>query len=410
MWFSGILWMKNKKNFFSKRVMTQGCSLECLQWLMFEELTSPLLQNNGVSIKLEHKYFRGEKQIEDYTIDGYTTINGVEHFYEYLGCYFHRNCPFSDCKYSGKGIDNIWDFKKEFLQKRGILHIMRGCSWTKEKKRLHLKTFPTPDFPQIMSSIGKETEIIQGIASNELFGFAVLDVHCPSPVYESIKWLNFPPIIKRGLITEEMLSPYMTKRCKARNYKLPQKTLIQTFNAKQILLYTPMIRFYLKLGLEISNISQFIQYRPAEVFDDFVDKITTGRIQAKANGNESLESAYKVIGNSGYGKMGENVEKYTQTRLGDDKRFKFASRSALFKSANILTKENGEHDLIEIDSRPRKVKDDKPVIMAKAILQNSKLHFLRFVYEVLWVHFIPGSIVLNYADTDSLCISKFKLY
>jgi hypothetical protein len=401
--------MKNKKNTYSKRVMTPGCSLEGLQWLTYQEQTNPILQNNRNPIKLEQKYYRGEKQIGDYTIDGYAQINGVQHFFEYLGCFFHPNCPFVDCKSHGVGSDPVWKIKKSFLKSQGVLHTIRGCEWQKIVRTLNLRYHPTPDLPQIMNSFGSEKNIIDGIADNELFGFAVVDVNCPSRVFEAIKWLNFPPIIQRQLITEDMISPYMLGRCKDRNYKLPQSTLIQTFNAKQILLYTPLIRFYMKLGLEISNVSQFVQYKPAEVFDDFVSKITNGRIAAKKNGNESLELAYKVIGNSGYGKMGENVEKYTRTSLGDDKKLKLAARSAHFKGANILSQENGLHDIIEIDSRPRKIKDDKPVIMAKAILQQSKLHFLRFVYEVLWIHFKPGSIVLNYADTDSLCISMKKI-
>ena len=104
--------------------------------------------------------------------------------------------------------------------------------------------------------------------------------------------------------------------------------------------------------------------------------------------------------------MGESVKRYTKTRLGDDKRLKEDMKSAHFKDSNILTMENGEHDLIEIDMRPQKIADNKPVIMAKAILQNSKLHFLKFVYHVLWKYFIPGSFMLNYADTDSLCVCK----
>jgi hypothetical protein len=400
--------MKNKKNLFSKRVMARGCSLECLQWLMYEEATNSILNDSDQPIKLEHKYFRGEKSIELYTIDGYAKINGNHHFWEFLGCYFHPNCPFTDCDYHGVGVDERWIKKEKFLKTIGVLHVMRGCVWIKEIKRLSLRRFPTPELPNIMNSLGTENDIIRGIASNELFGFAVCDVETPLSVFEEIKWINFPPIIKREYIDEKLVSPYMLKRCKAKNYKLPQRTLIQCFNAKQILLYTPMIQFYLKLGLEISNISQFIQYRPATVFQDFVSKITDGRIAAEKNGNPSLGLAYKIIGNSGYGKMGENVEKYVRTVLGNDKKLKFDSRSPHFVSANILSKENGCHDLIEIDSRPRKIKDDKPIMMAKCILQNSKLHFLKFVYEILWIHFIPGSIVLNYADTDSLCISRIK--
>ena len=103
--------------------------------------------------------------------------------------------------------------------------------------------------------------------------------------------------------------------------------------------------------------------------------------------------------------MGECVKKYTNTKIVNDKQFEKASRTPFFKSAHILSMENGEHDFVEISMQPKKIKDDKPITMATAILQNSKLHFLTFVYDVLWTYFKPGSIVLNYCDTDSLCLS-----
>ena len=79
---------------------------------------------------------------------------------------------------------------------------------------------------------------------------------------------------------------------------MPRKTIIQCYNGKQLLLYSPLVRFYMKLGLKIHNVSKYIQYKPATVFSKFVKKITDGRIEANEGGNKDLELAYKVIGNS----------------------------------------------------------------------------------------------------------------
>ena len=68
--------------------------------------------------------------------------------------------------------------------------------------------------------------------------------------------------------------------------------------------------------------------------------------------------------------------------------------------------ENGDHESVEITMTPKKVYDDKPVPMAAAILSNSKLHFLKFIYEVVYKYFIPNSFKLCYADTDSIAIGK----
>ena len=90
----------------------------------------------------------------------------------------------------------------------------------------------------------------------------------------------------------------MKSRVKEKGYKLPQISPIQTFHGQQLLLFTPLARFYLQLGLELENISLFIQYKGVSVLQDFVTKITNGRIDAKRKQNSELELAYKVIGKS----------------------------------------------------------------------------------------------------------------
>ena len=80
--------------------------------------------------------------------------------------------------------------------------------------------------------------------------------------------------------------------------------------------------------------------------------------------------------------------------------------STFFKGENFLTMENEDYDLIEIFKIPKSIVDDKPIVMAAAILDNSKLHFLKFIYEVVYRYFIPGAFKLVYADTDSICIGK----
>ena len=78
---------------------------------------------------------------------------------------------------------------------------------------------------------------------------------------------------------------------------MPRTTLVQKFHAKGILLFTPLAKFYLELGLKISNIRQFIQYSPNKIFVPFVDLITKGRVNAIETGNTSLGLAYKNAGN-----------------------------------------------------------------------------------------------------------------
>ena len=99
--------------------------------------------------------------------------------------------------------------------------------------------------------------------------------------------------------------------------------------------------------------------------------------------------------------------KYTKCIVGGDEKLQKMSKSPFFKHENVLENETGDHELVEICMTPKTVYDDKPVAMAAAILSNSKLHFLKFIYEVVFRYFIPGSFKLCYCDTDSIAIGEF---
>ena len=102
------------------------------------------------------------------------------------------------------------------------------------------------------------------------------------------------------------------------------------------------------------------------------------------------------------------MQKHNKTTIGDDAKLKKLAVSPFFKEENYLEMENGEVAAIEITMKPKKIKDDKPVTMAAAILSNSKLHFLKFIYEVVYRYFIPGAFKLCYCDTDSIAIGIFN--
>ena len=292
----GVNWVK-KENYFYKQIMAPGCSLEALQWLTFmQENDCRFLNSKGERMQLHHKYFRGEHRIGDWEIDGYCEVDGHNYFLEFLGCYFHVGCENFDCpNFSPEQVDERFERKKEFLETRGTVITMRGCEW--KKKLRTVRSLTSPSFPDVYQNFSSEQKILDGIEKNDLFGFVVADVTTPPDVLEKILPLNFPPIIHRAEIDESMVSDYMKKRCEARDRKLPQETLVQTYHAKQLMIYTATLKFYLELGLKISNVSKFIQFIPTQPLESFVEKITQGRINAVKSGNESLGTAYKIIGN-----------------------------------------------------------------------------------------------------------------
>ena len=194
-----------------------------------------------------------------------------------------------------KGVDEAWERKKRVLQLHGTLVYIRECKWKRKLKCL--KSFKTKNMPLVLHSFGKANQILDGIRDESLYGYIVCDVETPPDVFEKISWINFPPVIQRREIDKCHLSDYMKTRVDAENVKMPRTTVIQGYNGKQLLLFTPVVAFYLKLGLVVSNITMFVQYEPHVVLEDFVEKITNGRIAAIEANNASLGRAYKDTGN-----------------------------------------------------------------------------------------------------------------
>ena len=237
---------------------------------------------NGQRIKLQTAHHRGEYKLDQVDhieaeepekeqgvlysdspngpVDGYANVDGKEHFYEFNGCKWHSKLGCPHCtQYSTHGQGNN-SKKLERLREIGSVECMWECLWDGWSKRnRHL---PTPSFPLIMNPFGPEYIIKQGIKSGTLFGFILCDVETPSPVIAKLLHLNFPPIFRHEELDESYISPYIKSVMAMGNVNLKtfkRRSLIQCFNAKSILLFTPLVRFYMEWGMEINNIQWFIQ-------------------------------------------------------------------------------------------------------------------------------------------------------
>ena len=96
----------------------------------------------------------------------------------------------------------------------------------------------------------------------------------------------------------------MKKRLVELDQKPPKSTIVQVYNAEQIMLITPLAKLYLNRGLKISKITKFIQYIPAKCFEPFTKKVTKLRIEADREGDTTKATTAKLFGNSAYGKTG----------------------------------------------------------------------------------------------------------
>ena len=69
--------------------------------------------------------------------------------------------------------------------------------------------------------------------------------------------------------------------------------LVGAMKAEKILLATPLLQYYLQLGLKVTEIFQVVEYTGIQVFEDFKNKIADARRQ---QGNTMMANTMKLIG------------------------------------------------------------------------------------------------------------------
>ena len=81
------------------------------------------------------------------------------------------------------------------------------------------------------------------------------------------------------------------------------KKLLGVIKAKKILLYTPVIEWYLQHGLRLTAVHQLIEYEPGMPFSWFPEEVANARREADKDPlKKQLGDVAKLKGNSFYGK------------------------------------------------------------------------------------------------------------
>ena len=186
--------------------------------------------------------------------------------------------------------------KMAYFRQLGRVNIMKGCEWSKMKKSIQ----PPPNGLGRLFEQDTEETLLEAIKSGVVFGFIIADVRTPNSIIEQHKrdGFLFPPVITRRTLTNEHLSPFMAQRYTEEG-RTPAETVIQSYHGDQVFLLTSLVQFYLENGIQVSNITKFIQYQPGKALKPFVEKVTRMRIEATKDGDDSKGMVAKLTGNSG---------------------------------------------------------------------------------------------------------------
>ena len=172
----------------------------------------------------------------------------------------------------------------------------RSCEFSKQLD-MGVKHMATPIMHNILEPTETEDNLLWGVKNNLYFGFILADVEPSTEAIKRFAKINYPPIFKRMEIKYNNLSPFNQAIAKNENFK--RTTIIQTFAAKQIFLFTPMAKFYMDNGFHLSNVTKFLQYECGKPLAPYCKKIYDLRVAATKSNDDVLAQTAKLMGNSG---------------------------------------------------------------------------------------------------------------
>ena len=181
----------------------------------------------------------------------------------------------------------------------------------------------------------------------------------------------------------------------------PRRMLISSFHLKNGTIITPLLLYYLHLGLECTKIHRFVQYTPKKCFSSFVQSAVNARRQGDENSNSSVVAeTRKFLANSSYGYQIMDRSRHTVTKYLNDENTHSAINNKLFKRPNFITDQ-----LYEVERVKSEIEHREPIIVGFFILQYAKLRMMELYYNFFKKFCDTEKYEELEMDTDSLYLA-----
>ena len=241
-------------------------------------------------------------------------------------------------------------------------------------------------------------EIIQNVLNDKLFGFFEVDIEVPEQKRK--RFSEFCPLFVISEVPEDQIPQHMKdyKINTGRKMIKNNKKLLGVMKTEKILIYSPLLKWYLNHGLQVTKIHRYISYISGRPFKWFPEEVSSARREADNDKNKKqLGDTAKLKGNSFYGKMIENLEKHISTKFTTDEKL----IDKIFRSPFFEDLEEINAGVFEVRQRKRKVTITRPYQCGIAVYQLAKLRMLEFYYDFLDKFCDRRDFELIQMDTDS---------
>jgi very-short-patch-repair endonuclease len=270
-----------------------------LEWLIHKE-----------GKHIQHGFNGKEKYIEPYRVDGY--CSETQEIYELDGCHFHGH----QCELTSKRNEE-WQKKsaqirerdrvrKEYLESLGYkIRTMRSCDFDDLKRsNVELQDFlkrfdrPTDKIPTMTVPY-----ILQLVKQEKLFGAVEVDIHVPPELHD--KFDEMSPLFANVDVPFDCIGEHMQNYVRENELDdTKRRLLVGGMKGKKMLVATPLLKWYLEHGLEVTRVHQIIEFTPNPCFKNFTDKISDARRTGDVDPSKAIiADTMKLLGNSAYGSM-----------------------------------------------------------------------------------------------------------
>ena len=190
---------------------------------------------------------------------------------------------------------------------------------------------------------------------------------------------NFPPIFKNTLVSQNDIGDLMQTYAEERGIiSQPPKMLISSFTLQNGTLITPLLLFYLQLGLVVTKIHRFVEYTPKKCFNSFVQSAVDARTKGDENPHSSVVTeTMNLLADSSYGYQIMDRSRHTVTKYLSDEKTHAALNSKLFKWLDHFN-----NSLYEVEIAKAEIEHKEPIIVGFFILQYAKLRMLELYYNL----------------------------
>ena len=226
-------------------------------------------------------------------------------------------------------------------------------------------------------------------------------MQCNIEVPENLRanFANFLPIFKKTLVSKNHIGDLMKNYAEEeRLMSQPKKLLISSFTLQNGTFITPLLLFYLQLGLVCTKIHRFVEYKPKKCFNSFVQSAVDARRQGDKNPNSSVVAeTMKLLANSCFGYQILDRSRHTVTKYLSDRKSHAAINSKLFKRLDHMN-----NSMYDVELSKAEIEHKEPILVGFFILQYAKLRMLE-LYYILFTRFCDVNKLEELEmDTNSL--------